>query len=264
MCGHWRALLLAALFFAGDPATARAQSAAVAPGWIAPRRAQSAGEPQPVQQQTDPGWRWGPLTVGGDVALTSAFVWRGFVLHDGACLQPDVWLELSDFTVTSWLNIRRSIPDDSHLNEHDFSVDYARSAGRITLSAGWTNYRFFGREDGHTSELYAGASAEVLLQPGVTVYKDIQMGSGTYVSVSAAHRWPMGGRATAGAQVAFGYNNHLYIDGAGLSDVAVTLSVSLPVPSARLLLEPRVTYSHSLMPDTFPSRLFGGLSVAFR
>lgn len=258
-------MALAALFFAGGLATAHAQSGAVASGSFAPRRAQSAGEPQqPVQQDTEPEWRWGPLTVGGDVAITSAFVWRGFVLHDGACLQPDVWLALSDFTVTSWLNVRRGIPGDNHFNEHDFTVDYSRDAGRMTLSAGWTNYRFFGLEAGHTNEFYAGASADVLLQPGVTVYKDVQMGSGTYVSVSAGHQWPMGGRATAGAQVAFGYNNHLYIDGAGLSDVAVTLSLSLPVPSARLLLEPTLTYSHSLMPDAFPSRLFGGLSVALR
>ena len=35
-------------------------------------------------------------------------------------------------------------------------------------------------------------------------------------------------------------------------------------PSARVALQPAITYSHSFMPDLFPSRLFAALSMAFK
>jgi hypothetical protein len=217
-----------------------------------------------VQQNAEPEWRWRFLSVGGDVNETSAYVWRGWVLHDGACLQPDVWVKIADFTVTSWINVRNRMGGDSNLNEYDLTVDYSHGVGRLTLSAGWTNYRFFGHESGHSNEFYVGARADVLLQPGVQVYQDVEQGNGTYVSLSAGHEFPLGKQLTGATQVALGYNNHQYMAISGFSDVGVTFKVSVPVAAARLALQPTITYSHSLMPDMFPNRLFGGLSVAFK
>ncbi len=218
----------------------------------------------PPAPDAGPEWRWRVVTVGADVAMTGAYVWRGFVLHDGACLQPDLWAKFGGFTVTSWLNVRNTVTGDNHLNEHDLIVDYSREVRVVTLSAGWTNYRIFGNQSGQTNEFYAGLRAGVPLQPGVQVYKDVQQGSGTYVSLSAIQEWPVGTRATGTAQVAIGHNNHMYIDRSGFSDVAVTVKLSVPVPSARVALQPAVTYSRSLMPDQFPSRLFAALSMAFK
>jgi hypothetical protein len=216
------------------------------------------------QQNTDPEWRWRFLSVGADVTVTSAFVWRGFVLHDNACLQPDLWVTVGDLTVTSWLNVRSGVAADNHVNEHDLTVDYSRDVRRLTLSAGWTDYRFFGNESGHSDEFYLGVRADVFLQPGVQVYRDVGQGDGTYVSLSASQDWPIGRHTTGTAQVAVGYNNHLYIDVSGFSDIGITLRLTLPIPSARMALQPTLTYSRSLMPELFPSRLFGGLSVAFK
>jgi hypothetical protein len=218
----------------------------------------------PQQNAEDPEWRWRFLSVGADVGVTSAYVWRGFVLHDSACLQPDLWVKLADLTVTSWVNVRSGVAADNHVNEHDLTVDYSRDVRRLTLSAGWMNYRFFGNESGQSNEFYAGVRADVFLQPGVQVYRDVGQGDGTYVSLSATEEWPIGTRATGAAQVAVGYNNHQYIDVSGFSDIGMTLKLTLPIPSTRMALQPAVTYSRSLMPELFPSRLFGALSVAFK
>ena len=217
--------------------------------------------PQPA---TEPEWRWRFVTVGADLTLTSAFVWRGFVLHDNPCLQPDLWVTLGDLTVTSWVNVRSGVADDNNVNEHDFTIDYSRDVRRLTLAAGYTNYRFFGNASGNSNEFYAGVRADLILQPGVQVFRDVGEGTGTYVSFSAQHEWPIGGRITGTAQAAVGYNDHLYIDGSGFSDVAITLGIALPIRSARAALQPTLTYSRSLMPGRFPSRLFGGLSVVFK
>ncbi len=219
---------------------------------------------EPAEQKAEPEWRWRFLSAGADVNETSAFVWRGWVLHDGACLQPDVWVQIADFTVTSWLNMRHRGGGDVHFNEHDLTVDYSHDVGRLTLSAGWTNYRYFGLEGGHTNEFYVGARADVLFQPGVQVYQDVEQGDGTYVSLSAGHEFPIGKQLTGAAQVALGYNNHQYMATSGFSDVGLTFKVSVPVASARMALQPTITYSRSLMPEMFPSRLVGGLSVAFK
>jgi len=244
---------------------AHGQGTVTSRGAASPPTGAPAGLAQDTPQpNAEPEWRWRFLTVGADVTVTSAFVWRGFVLHDKACLQPDLWVTLGDLTVESWVNVRSGVASDNHVNEHDLTVDYSHDVRRLTLSAGWTNYRFFGNESGQSNEFYAGVSADVFLQPGVQVYRSVGLGDGTYVSLSAAHEWPMGKRATGAAQAAVGYNNHLYIDASGFSDIAITLGLTLPIPSARAALQPTLTYSRSLMPELFPSRLFGGFSVAFK
>lgn len=212
----------------------------------------------------EPEWRWRFLSVGGDFYETSAYVWRGWVLHEGACLQPELWVSIGDFTVTSWINLRHDGMGDNRLNERDLTVDYSRDVGRLTLSAGWTNYRFFGLGSGHSNEFYVGARADVLLQPGIHVYHDVEQGAGSYLSLSTGHEWPIVRRITGVAQVALGYNHHQYMTASGFSDLALTLKLSVPAPSARAILQPTLAYSHSLMPETFPSRVFGGLSVAFK
>ncbi len=212
----------------------------------------------------EPEWRWKFLSAGFDLSDTSAYVWRGWVLHDGACFQPDLWVAVGDVTVTSWMNMRHSGGGDVNLDEHDLTVDYSRAVKRVTLSAGWTNYRYRGLNSGHSNEFYVGARADVPLQPGVQIYQDVEQGTGTYVSLSAGHEVPLGKRLSAAGQVALGYNSHQYIEGSGFSDVAVTAKLSIPIPSARAALEPMLIYSHSLMPDQFPSKLFGGLAVAFK
>ncbi len=265
---HGRPVILISillLLLVGGVANAQGTTATPPVPSNAPADASAAGANQATDQEAqEPEWRWRFLSVGGDVNLTSAYVWRGWVLHDGACTQPDLWVKAGDFTVTSWLNVRHSPMGDSRLNEHDLIVDYSHDVRRVTLSAGWTNYRFFGAESGRTNEFYAGLRADVPLQPGVVVYQDVQEGDGTYVSLSAGQEFPLGTRVTGTTQLAIGYNDHQYIATSGFSDVALTFKVSLPVASARMALQPTLTYSRSLMPDVFPSRLYGGLSVAFK
>jgi hypothetical protein len=84
------------------------------------------------------------------------------------------------------------------------------------------------------------------------------------VSLSASQDFPIARRLSGTAEVSLGYNRHQFTDVSGWSDVAVTFNINIEVPSARLTLQPTIAYSHSLLPDLFPSRVFGGLTVAFK
>lgn len=249
-------LLAGAAAQAQAPSTTSPTQGQATPG-VAPRLPAA---PEP----SEPEWRLGAMTFGADTSVTTAYVWRGWILDTGRCLQPDVWVKMGDLTVTSWVNVHMMSGTSLSLTEHDLSVDYSHEAGRVTLSAGWINYATLGHQAGNTNEFYGGLRLKTLFNPGVQVYHDVQLGNGTYVSLSANQGFPIVRRVGGTAQVSVGYNHHQYTEVSGWSDVAVTLKLNVEVPSARVTLQPTIAYSHSLLPDVFPSRVFGGLSVAFK
>jgi hypothetical protein len=238
----------------GD-AQAQAPAPAQVPGLTPPASLPDASEPE---------WRWRFMSFGADASVTSAYVWRGWTLDPGRCLQPDLWVAMGEFTVTSWASVHTMTGTSTSLSEHDLTVDYSHDAGRATLSAGWTNYTTFGDDAGTTNEFYGGLRLNTLLNPGVQVYHDVQLGKGTYVSLSASQDFPIAPRLSGTAEVALGYNRHQFTDVSGWSDIAVTFNLNIAVPSARLTLQPTIAYSHSLLPELFRSRVFGGLAVAFK
>ncbi len=166
VCVNLALTIMVLLIAAG---TARAQGAGSGQTASGAPSESSAVAQEPLEQNAEPEWRWRFITIGGDVSATSAYVWRGWVLDDGNCLQPDLWVTVGDFTVTSWINVPGRPGGDARLNEYDLTVDYSREVKSVKLSAGWTNYRFFGHEAGHTNEFYVGVRADVFLQPGVQV-----------------------------------------------------------------------------------------------
>ncbi len=202
-----------------------------------------------------------PITRGVDLVGTSAYLWRGFVPTDALSVQPNLWIKAGDVTLSSWGNTARPRVGGL-LTEHDFTVDYTRTAGRYVVSAGWINYLFPSVDVGrYSNEFYVGVSHASFLNPAVRVYHDVQVGAGTYVNAGVSHEFAVG-RALVTPSVAVGYNRHQWIAESTWSDALMGVKVKVPTSSKRLTLVPFVNYSRSLASGLFPSRFYGGLGVS--
>ena len=90
-------------------------------GSAGPLAAQSV--PADSQPARDPA-----VSAGASATVVSAFVWRGWVVADGVCVQPSVWVEAGGLTLTSWVNGSPRNEGDV-FREHDLTLDYTRSVG---------------------------------------------------------------------------------------------------------------------------------------
>jgi hypothetical protein len=193
-----------------------------------------------------------------ETEIVSSWIWRGWVLQDGAAVQPANGFEVGNFTVSSWFNLAAA---ERAITEHDLTVEYGRDAGRLRLTAGWVNYFFAEAEsDKVTQEVYAGVAFDSPLSPALTVFRDVQAGNGTYIVGSVSHDVSLAGGVRLTAGLSLGYNDHLWIDGSSFSDAAVSLAVAVPRAGA-LSITPRVTWSRSLNDSYFQSKVAWGVTV---
>jgi hypothetical protein len=224
-------------------------------GAAGPVAAQSA--PADSQPANEPA-----VSLGASATVVSAFVWRGWVVADGVCVQPSVWVEARGLTLTSWVNVRPHDEGDA-FTEHDLTLDYTRSVGRWQLSAGYINYFFASNDVGRWSnEFYVGAAVPGPLNPSVRVHQDVHQGSGTYVSVGVSHEVAIGVKGLSlSPSAVLGYNNGQWVEGSGWSDLNMGVLIALPL-GRHVEASASVHYSRSLNEDWFPSKAWGGLTVS--
>lgn len=155
-------------------------------------------------------------TVGADAYVYSHYVWRGVTYGNKfPVIQPDIWFNVSGFTVGAWANIELSQCDDPNdacetnfgqldpdprtgIAEIDLWVDYARTAGNVSWKLGWIIYTF--NEDNSyfdnafdTHELYGSASIGNLpVTPALYASYDIGKVNGLYLEPSVSYPWVAG------------------------------------------------------------------------
>jgi hypothetical protein len=218
----------------------------------------SAAAAQPASTDEAPAF-----TSGASVMVASAYVWRGFQPTEGAAIQPSTWVKFGNLTISSWMNVIAAGGPGS-LNEHDLTVDYTRSVGAWSLSAGYINYFFPTADSGRLSdEFFVGAAWTGPLSPTVRVYTDVHEGSGTYVSAGISHTLTIGAMTMTPAAT-LGYNHRQWVEGSGLSDLVLGVQMTLPSVSRHLSIAPFVTYSKSLHEEWFPSKAFAGATLTVR
>jgi hypothetical protein len=209
-----------------------------------------------------------PMTVssGGQIDLTSKYLWRGFVLADAVSVQPTYWVKFgSSLTVSSWMNVARE-QLEGPLTEHDLTVDYTKSLSpKFSMSAGWINYVFPGLDSGSvTNEIYGGLSHASYLNPTVKVFVDFHEGKGTYFNFSASHTYAFGSQGFAATpSFGIGYNDKQWIDEATWSDANFGVKLTVPTPIKRLFVTPAIYYSKALNKDlgVFDDHFYGGIGI---
>jgi hypothetical protein len=203
-----------------------------------------------------------PLRFGGEAAVVSAYVWRGFVESDMPCFQPDAWLALGTVSVDGWMNLEIA-PDGYHVAEYDLSLLYTREWDAVSVTGGLTNY-FFSTEDGgreRHSELALSVAGGGWLNPAVEAYYSVSAEQGAHVTTSVSHPFHLASNLVLTTEAALGYNHRMWIERSGFTDVRGTVKLSLLSSSERVRIDMGIDYTHALMRSLFSNKLVWVLGV---
>lgn len=178
---------------------------------------------------------FGEISGTAGVDFVSKYVWRGFLLSDGANTQPFAELSMAGFKLGYWGSFNWE--EDNYNLEQDIyaGYDFSLLDGKLGVSVGYTYYKFPSLGDSKSHELWLGFSLdEVPLSPSITFYFDIGDeekggGDGEYVSLSLGHDFEISKEMSIGLSLSAGYNNELFIEEKGLADIHPKLSLSYAV-----------------------------------
>lgn len=143
------------------------------------------------------------VSVGADVALNSVYNWRGVSLTNKPVIQPDAYISVAGFTAGVWANVEPTKYDTTDISEGggarsgvaeiDYWVEYGRTTGIVSWTAGWVAYTYNKNNAGldntyNTSEVYASASLDNLpFTPSLGVWYDIDNVKGLYIEPSVTY-----------------------------------------------------------------------------
>ncbi len=186
--------------------------------------------------------------------LTSRYIWRGMDLmpDNTPAVQPSLTYVFgkSGLSFNLWASFavtgRETYKyEDQVLLTLNYDIPVSE---QLSLSLGFTNYGFYSRpgytfKDGNSQEFYAAAClTKVIFQPTLSVYYDVNLGSGVYFSLSAGHTINLSSRTALVLNGSIGYNGRQWVDDSGLSDLLASAGVSVSLGKVNLF--PYIRYSH--------------------
>ena len=126
-----------------------------------------------------------------DLAFVNKYVWRGMLLTDGPVFQPAATLGYKGASVGVWGNLDLDDVNDTEgeFNEIDLVLDYTHSINEFSVSGGLIYYDFPNTDFRSTVELYVAAGVDILLQPCLTVYFDVDQAEGIYGTLGLSHNY---------------------------------------------------------------------------
>ncbi|MBF0253305.1 MAG: hypothetical protein HQL29_05755 [Candidatus Omnitrophica bacterium] len=239
-----------------------------------------------------------------EVSLTDSFytkyIWRGQNLGNEPVMQTDFSLSKGGFTFDLWTNY--SLNNDKTVDggrfeeytEIDYNIDYTFSLGEMlgkvgveaekldpmSLSLGYTYYTFpnvnWDSKGFDTHEVYLGVAYDILLQPYLKWYWDVDSGkgvagegtgNGSYYLAGIGHTFEFDETGiTADIGMSIAYNDQQWTHKSGWSDMNFSGSVSIPVLTY-FTISPSVGYSVILDEDVYSgaqeNEFYGGLSIGF-
>ena len=152
------------------------------------------------------------VTVGADLGIHSAYVWRGLTLSSKPVAQPDLWLSLpvggaGAITVGGWGNIELGKYDDADeisegggeggpdLTEFNWWAEYAHAFGQAEFTLGAVGYIYPNdlglTSDANTIEIYAHLGLSHTLSPRLSAYYDVDQIKGLYFEGSLGYDVPV-------------------------------------------------------------------------
>ena len=130
---------------------------------------------------------------GVDLAFANKYVWRGMLLTDGPVFQPAATLGYKGASINVWGNLDLNNANDNagEFNEVDLTLDYTHSIKEFSVSGGMIYYDFPNTDFRSTLELYLAAGVDILLQPSITVYFDVDQAEGIYGTFGLSHSFDL-------------------------------------------------------------------------
>lgn len=130
---------------------------------------------------------------GVDLAFVNKYVWRGLLLTDGPVFQPSATLGYRGASICVWGNLDLDDVNDNEgeFNEIDLVLDYTHAIKEFSVSGGLIYYDFPNTDFRSTLEFYVAAGADILLQPAITIYFDVDQAEGFYGTIGLSHSFDL-------------------------------------------------------------------------
>jgi hypothetical protein len=153
------------------------------------------------------------MTAGAGPAVSSDYIWRGFLENQTLSVQPNLWMTIGDVTFSSWMNASRVGPNGRSFTERDVTLDYTHALGSWTYPVGGSTTRSSRCRWTDIQTSFSGRSPTTAISPTLHLDHDVQQGSGSYISLDVTHEYPIWRPGiTLSPQVSLGYNHRQWID----------------------------------------------------
>lgn len=170
--------------------------------------------------------------------FSSKYVARGVNTVNNWVMQKSTAIQIGNFTASLWGNMdltnhngtiyTRSKPAGT-FTEWDTTLEYATTWQSLQVVFGWTDCQYPGTGWERTREAYLSLSIDSPLSPSITVYRDLGVARGTYVTASV--EIPLLRSLSMSAQVGWGcpkFNGYYYgCENASWVDMTFGLSTTL-------------------------------------
>jgi hypothetical protein len=209
------------------------------------------------------------------VDTMSRYIWRGFDLFapNNGAFQPSATYTFGDsgFSANVWTSFALG---DRGIYRYDDEIDltltyafktpeaYSLSVGMIHY--GWYFDRHFTLRNSTTQEFFVTAGLPTaFLQPNLSVYYDVTMGTGLYACLKVGQVVPLAENLPLNLSAALGYNSRQWIDSSGFSDL--TIGAALPIKAGgRLTIVPLVNFTFVFLREVNPyDEYWFGLSLIY-
>ena len=192
----------------------------------------------------------------------SKYIWRGFDLYadNNPAFQPSVTYTFgeSGFSLNLWTSFalgERSIY--KYDDEIDLTLAYDfQLSENFDLSVGFTHYgwyfdREFSLKNSTSQEFFVAAGLpQVFLEPSLTIYYDVAMGSGLYALLKGGHTISLSETIDLAFSAGLGYNSRQFTDESGLSDL--TIGLNLPIKLGEWTIAPMINYTFVFLASVNP------------
>lgn len=202
-------------------------------------------------------------TATMDLGVFSQYVWRGLELsHDSVVVQPSVTMAYNGLSLNVWGNLDTnrkiiavdgSVSHESKYNETDLTLAYGKDLGPVKLNGGLIYYALDGIQN--SQELFVSATLNTILNPTLSVYREIAHMPAWYVSLGVSHSQEIVNKITLDVAASAGY---YYSDDSNFSEVKDPgtryrafnnglISVGLTIPFGEYVsVKPMIAYSFPL------------------
>ncbi|MFZ3047617.1 MAG: hypothetical protein WA151_17030 [Desulfatirhabdiaceae bacterium] len=202
-------------------------------------------------------------TAAMDLGVFSQYIWRGFELsRNSMVVQPSVTLAYDGLSFNVWGNLdtdRKTIAGDGSENsetkytETDMTIAYAKDLGPVKLGGGLIYYGLDGLQD--SQELYVSATLNTILNPTLSIYREIGHLPAWYVNLGVSHSQEIAKKITLDLAASAGY---YYSDDSDFSEITDPetkyqtfhnglISVGLTIPVGEYVsVKPMIAYSFPL------------------
>jgi len=141
-------------------------------------------------------------------AFFSKYIWRGYELSkDSLVIQPSATVGYRGFEIGVWGNLDTNDKytglKKANWNETDLTLSYTYDFGPMKLSGGYIYYALDQVRDSH--ELFLKLTGNFLLSPTLSVYRELDYYTGTYLNFSIGHSFNLTREITLDLAGSIGY-----------------------------------------------------------